>query len=461
MNSYDLAEIWVRCKDKLKESFNEKVFNVWIKPIMPLEVTDTYYKVAVKNDFFKTMLEENYAQVIEGVLAGIMSKNIKLIIETMDNGSSDNSPAEELPAIPAKREQQQLFNENTSVQQPDESNLNPKYVFETFVIGNSNRFAHAAAQAVANDPAHAYNPLFLYGGVGLGKTHLMHAIGNRIKQNNPSMKVLYTSSEKFTNEIINSIQNKTTEAFRQKYRNIDCLIIDDIQFLKGKEQTQVEFFHTFNALKDADKQIIISSDRPPREIETLEDRLRSRFDQGLTADIQTPDLETRMAILRTKAASDNITLPTDVITLLATNIATNILEIEGAYNKIVAYTSLMHMPITVETAQKVLADMGNDIKLKSKTITFEGIIKVIADHYNVKQDELFNKKRTQNIAFPRQVAMYLCRELADLSYPRIGELFGGRDHTTVIHAYEKISKCKNSSLAFQNELQEIIEILRQ
>lgn len=459
MNSYDLAEIWVRCKDKLKESFNEKVFNVWIKPIMPLEVTDTYYKVAVKNDFFKTMLEENYAQVIEGVLAGIMSKNIKLIIETMDNGSSGSEAAEEMPAVPAKREQQQLFNENTSVQQPDESNLNPKYVFETFVIGNSNRFAHAAAQAVANDPAHAYNPLFLYGGVGLGKTHLMHAIGNRIKQNNPSMKVLYTSSEKFTNEIINSIQNKTTEAFRQKYRNIDCLIIDDIQFLKGKEQTQVEFFHTFNALKDADKQIIISSDRPPREIETLEDRLRSRFDQGLTADIQTPDLETRMAILRTKAASDNIVLPTEVITLLATNIATNIREIEGAYNKIVAYTSLMHMPITVETAKKVLSDMGNDIK--TRTITYEGIIKVVADHYNVKQDELFNKKRTQNIAFPRQVAMYLCRELADLSYPRIGELFGGRDHTTVIHAYEKISNFKNSNLAFQNELQEIIEILRQ
>lgn len=459
MNSYDLAEIWVRCKDKLKKSFNEKVFNVWIKPIMPLEVTDTYYKVAVKNDFFKTMLEENYAQVIEGVLAGIMSKNIKLIIETMDNGSSGSEAAEEMPAVPAKREQQQLFNENTSVQQPDESNLNPKYVFETFVIGNSNRFAHAAAQAVANDPAHAYNPLFLYGGVGLGKTHLMHAIGNRIKQNNPSMKVLYTSSEKFTNEIINSIQNKTTEAFRQKYRNIDCLIIDDIQFLKGKEQTQVEFFHTFNALKDADKQIIISSDRPPREIETLEDRLRSRFDQGLTADIQTPDLETRMAILRTKAASDNIVLPTEVITLLATNIATNIREIEGAYNKIVAYTSLMHMPITVETAQKVLSDMGNDIK--TRTITYEGIIKVVADHYNVKQDELFNKKRTQNIAFPRQVAMYLCRELADLSYPRIGELFGGRDHTTVIHAYEKISNFKNSNLAFQNELQEIIEILRQ
>ncbi len=459
MSSYDLAEIWVRCKDKLKDSFNEKIFDVWIKPIMPLEVTDEYYKVAVKNDFFKSMLEENYAQVIEGVLAGIMGKNIKLLIDTMDTTRAGSVAEAVQTPLPVKREQQQLFNENTSTQKNSESNLNPKYVFETFVIGNSNRFAHAAAQAVANNPAHAYNPLFLYGGVGLGKTHLMHAIGNRIKQNNPSMKVLYTSSEKFTNEIINSIQNKNTEAFRQKYRNIDCLIIDDIQFLKGKEQTQVEFFHTFNALKDANKQIIISSDRPPREIETLEDRLRSRFDQGLTADIQPPDLETRMAILRTKAASDNIVLPNDVITLLATNIATNIREIEGAYNKIVAYTSLMDMPITAETAQKVLTDMGNDIK--TKTITFDGIIKVVAEHYNIKADELFNKKRTQNIAFPRQVAMYLCRELADLSYPRIGELFGGRDHTTVIHAYEKISNQKSSNISLQTELQEMIDILRQ
>ncbi len=460
MSGYDLAEIWLKCTDKFKESVNEKIFDVWIKPIVPLEVTEDYYKVAVKNSFFKTMLEENYASVIEGILSGIMGKNIKLVIETMDTEQGKEAKIEDLTELkPAKREQQQLFTEKTEDQGPDESNLNPKFVFETFVIGNSNRFAHAAAQAVANNPAHAYNPLFLYGGVGLGKTHLMHAIGNRIKQNNPSMKVLYTSSEKFTNEIINSIQNKTTEAFRQKYRNIDCLIIDDIQFLKGKEQTQVEFFHTFNALKDANKQIIISSDRPPREIETLEDRLRSRFDQGLTADIQPPDLETRMAILRKKAASDHIELPNDVITLLATNIATNIREIEGAYTKIVAYTSLMDMPITVETAQKVLQDMGNTVK--TRQITFEGIIKVVAEHYNIKQEELFNKKRTQNIAFPRQVAMYLCRELADLSYPRIGELFGGRDHTTVIHAYEKISKNKVSNISLQNDLQEMIETLRQ
>lgn len=457
MSSYDLAEIWVKCTDKFKESANEKIFDVWIKPIIPLEVTDTYYKVAVKNSFFKTMLEENYANLIEGILSNIMGKNISLIIETMEGEASLSE--ELLEPRPTKTQQQQLFTEKTAEQQIDESNLNPKFVFETFVIGNSNRFAHAAAQAVANNPAHAYNPLFLYGGVGLGKTHLMHAIGNRIKQNNPGMKVLYTTSEKFTNEIINSIQNKNTEAFRQKYRNIDCLIIDDIQFLKGKEQTQVEFFHTFNALKDANKQIIISSDRPPREIETLEDRLRSRFDQGLTADIQPPDLETRMAILRTKALSDNIQMPNDVITLLATNIATNIREIEGAYTKIVAYTSLMDMPITMKTAQKVLSDMGNTVK--TRTITFEGITKVVAEHYNIKQDELFNKKRTQNIAHPRQVAMYLCRELADLSYPKIGELFGGRDHTTVIHAYEKISKNKNTNLALQKELQEMIEILQQ
>lgn len=456
MSPYDLAEIWVKCNDKIKEAVNEKVYDVWIKPITPLEVADDYFKVGVKSPFFKKMIEEKYAPIIEGILSSIMEKNIHLIIEPMEEeGIKAEQPKE---ILPKETKQQELFNEKTTEQDADD-NLNPKYVFETFVIGNSNRFAHAAAQAVANNPAHAYNPLFLYGGVGLGKTHLMHAIGNRIKENNPNMKVLYTSSEKFTNEIINSIYNKTTEAFRQKYRNIDCLIIDDIQFLKGKEQTQVEFFHTFNALRDADKQIIISSDRPPREIETLEDRLRSRFDQGLTADIQPPDLETRMAILRKKAATDHIELPNDVVTLLATNIATNIREIEGAYNKIVAYTSLMDMPITIETAQKVLNDMGNTVH--TKQITFELIIKTVAEYYNIKQDELFNKKRTQNIAHPRQVAMFLCRELADLSYPRIGELFGGRDHTTVIHAFEKISKNKENNLNLKGEIQEITDILKQ
>lgn len=462
MSSYDLAEIWIKFKEKFKESVNEKVFDIWIKPIVPLEVTDEYYKIAVKNTFFKNMLEENYATVIEGILSGIMGKNISLLIETLEDPEPSNDFKETIREnLPTQTQQTELFNDK----QPEandlstESNLNPKYVFETFVIGNSNRFAHAAAQAVANNPANAYNPLFLYGGVGLGKTHLMHAIGNRIKQNDPRMKVLYISSEKFTNEIVNSIYNKTTEAFRKKYRNIDCLIIDDIQFLKGKEQTQVEFFHTFNTLYEANKQIIISSDRLPKEIETLEERLRTRFESGLTADIQPPDLETRMAILRKKAATDGIELPNEVITLLATNITTNIREIEGAYTKVVAFASLMDMPITVETAKKALDDMGNVVQ--TKQITFDIITKIVAEHFHIKLDDLFTKKRTQNIAHPRQVAMYLCRELADMSYPRIGEMFGGRDHTTVIHAYEKISKNAKSDMNLQNDLQSIKEKLKQ
>ena len=462
MSSYDLAEIWIKFKEKIKESVNEKIFDIWIKPIMPLEVTDEYYKIAVKNTFFKNMLEEHYAPVIEGILSGIMGKNITLIIETMEEPAANSDFKKSIKeSQPSETHQTELFDDKqTDAAESDtESNLNPRYVFETFVIGNSNRFAHAAAQAVANNPANAYNPLFLYGGVGLGKTHLMHAIGNRIKQNDPRMKVLYISSEKFTNEIVNSIYNKTTEAFRKKYRNIDCLIIDDIQFLKGKEQTQVEFFHTFNTLYEANKQIIISSDRLPKEIETLEERLRTRFESGLTADIQPPDLETRMAILRKKASTDGIELPNEVITLLATNITTNIREIEGAYTKVVAYASLMNMPITIETAKKALDDMGNVVH--SRQITFESITQAVAEYYRIKIDELFTKKRTQNIAYPRQIAMYLCRELADMSYPRIGEQFGGRDHTTVIHAYEKISKNSKSDLSLQNDLQKLTEKLKQ
>ncbi len=455
MATHDLAEIWVLLTQKFKESFNEKVFEVWINPIMPLEVTEDYYKVAVKNDFFKKILEEKYASAIEAILASIVGKNIKLLIETLEEPEEKEKIEEiKIAAEPMKP----LFKADRE-DENEESHLNPKYVFENYVMGNSNRFAYTAATSVADDPAKKYNPLFIYGGVGLGKTHLMHAIGNRIKQNDPSMKVLYISSEKFTNEIINSIYNKNTEAFRKKYRNIDCLIIDDIQFLKGKEQTQVEFFHTFNDLYDSNKQIIISSDRLPKEIETLEDRMRTRFEWGLVADIQPPDLETRMAILRQKASNDNIELPNDVLTLLATSITSNIREIEGVYTKIVAYSSLMNVPITLEVTKKILDDMGNIVQVKQ--ITFESIVQAVAEHYHIKKDELFNKKRTQSIAYPRQIAMYLCREMADMSYPRIGELFGGRDHTTVIHAYEKISnKCK-IDLKLQNDLKTLQEIIKQ
>lgn len=455
MSTYDLAEIWIKFTDKFKESVSEKVFDVWINPIMPLEVTDTYYKVAVQNNFFKKVIEEKYAKTIESILSSIMEKNITLIIDTIEESEGKQI----IPEIkPAEEPMRPLFKAERE-DEIDESNLNPKYVFENYVMGNSNRFAYAAALAVANNPASTYNPLFLYGGVGLGKTHLMHAIGNRIKQNDPTMKVLYISSENFTNEIINSIYNKNTEAFRRKYRNIDCLIIDDIQFLKGKEQTQVEFFHTFNDLRDSNKQIIISSDRLPKEIETLEDRMRSRFESGLIADIQPPDLETRMAILRQKAVNDKIELPNEVLTLLATSITSNIREIEGVYTKVVAYSSLMNVPVTLDITKKILDDMGNIVQVKQ--ITFESITQAVAEHYHIKVDELFNKKRTQNIAYPRQIAMYLCRELADMSYPRIGELFGGRDHTTVIHAYEKISNKSKIDSKLQNDLNELKDLLKQ
>lgn len=455
MSTYDLAEIWIKFTDKFKESVSEKVFDVWINPIMPLEVTDTYYKVAVQNNFFKKVIEEKYAKTIESILSSIMEKNITLIIDTIEESEGKQI----IPEIkPAEEPMRPLFKAERE-DEIDESNLNPKYVFENYVMGNSNRFAYAAALAVANNPASTYNPLFLYGGVGLGKTHLMHAIGNRIKQNDPTMKVLYISSENFTNEIINSIYNKNTEAFRKKYRNIDCLIIDDIQFLKGKEQTQVEFFHTFNDLRDSNKQIIISSDRLPKEIETLEDRMRSRFESGLIADIQPPDLETRMAILRQKAVNDKIELPNEVLTLLATSITSNIREIEGVYTKVVAYSSLMNVPVTLDITKKILDDMGNIVQVKQ--ITFESITQAVAEHYHIKVDELFNKKRTQNIAYPRQIAMYLCRELADMSYPRIGELFGGRDHTTVIHAYEKISNKSKIDSKLQNDLNALKDLLKQ
>ena len=455
MSTYDLAEIWIKFTDKFKESVSEKVFDVWINPIMPLEVTDTYYKVAVQNNFFKKVIEEKYAKTIESILSSIMEKNITLIIDTIEESEGKQI----IPEIkPAEEPMRPLFKAERE-DEIDESNLNPKYVFENYVMGNSNRFAYAAALAVANNPASTYNPLFLYGGVGLGKTHLMHAIGNRIKQNDPTMKVLYISSENFTNEIINSIYNKNTEAFRRKYRNIDCLIIDDIQFLKGKEQTQVEFFHTFNDLRDSNKQIIISSDRLPKEIETLEDRMRSRFESGLIADIQPPDLETRMAILRQKAVNDKIELPNEVLTLLATSITSNIREIEGVYTKVVAYSSLMNVPVTLDITKKILDDMGNIVQVKQ--ITFESITQAVAEHYHIKVDELFNKKRTQNIAYPRQIAMYLCRELADMSYPRIGELFGGRDHTTVIHAYEKIINKSKIDNKLQNDLNALKDLLKQ
>ncbi len=315
--------------------------------------------------------------------------------------------------------------------------LNPKYTFDSFVIGNSNRFAHAASLAVAESPAKAYNPLFIYGGVGLGKTHLMHAIGHYILNNNPKSQVVYVSSEKFTNELINSIKDDKNVEFRNKYRNIDILLVDDIQFIAGKERTQEEFFHTFNALYEANKQIIISSDRPPKEIPTLEDRLRSRFEWGLIADIQAPDFETRMAILKKKADVEKLNIPNEVMVYIATKIKSNIRELEGALIRIVAFSSLTNKEISVDLASEALKDIISS--KQTRQVTIDIIQEVVANYYNLKIEDLKSARRTRNIAFPRQIAMYLSRKLTDMSLPKIGEEFGGRDHTTVIHAYEKIS----------------------
>ena len=338
-----------------------------------------------------------------------------------------------------------------------ESNINPNQRFETFVVGNSNRFATAAAQAVANNPGNVYNPLFIYGNSGLGKTHLMYAIGNAILETRPNAKVKYVTSETFTNEIINAIQNHTVKDFQEKYRTIDCLIIDDIQFLENKERTQEEFFHTFNALKESNKQIVISSDRHPQSMDKLEERLRSRFVNGLTVDVQPPDLETRIAIIRKKAEIEKIDMPNEVIQTIAVSIDNNIRMIEGAFNRIVAYASIMHLPIDMKVTETVLKDFATH---SIQNITIEKIISHICKYYNLQNDDLIGKKRPKNIALPRQIAMYLSRRLTDASLPKIGSSFGGRDHTTVIHAYEKIEKMRKEDRSFDNLLQQFEEQIR-
>lgn len=331
------------------------------------------------------------------------------------------------------------------------NNLNSRYTFDSFVVGNNNKLAHAASLAVSESPAEAYNPLFIYGGVGLGKTHLMHSIAHFILSENSRSKVLYVSSEKFTNELINSIREDKNEAFRQKYRNIDVLLVDDIQFIAGKERTQEEFFHTFNTLYEAKKQIIISSDRPPKEIETLEERLRSRFEWGLIADIQAPDYETRMAILQKRAELENLDLPDDVIQYVATNIKSNIRELEGAINKIIAYSTLVHKDLTKELAEDALKDLITPEK--DKEITPEFILEIVAEHYNLNPMDIVSKKRPRDIAYPRQIVMYLSRTLTDISLPKIGQILGKRDHTTIIHGYEKIRKDIIKDSALKNTIE--------
>lgn len=443
--STHLTETWEKAINIIKGELTEVSFNTWIKSINPISLENNSLKLAVPNDFTKGILESRYKDLIVNALKLLTSKkyNIDFIVTTEEKIEKNHN------------------NEKSNIVVNDEMStmLNPKYTFDSFVIGNSNRFAHAASLAVAESPAKAYNPLFIYGGVGLGKTHLMHAIGHYILHNNPKSQVVYVSSEKFTNELINSIKDDKNVEFRNKYRNIDILLVDDIQFIAGKERTQEEFFHTFNALYEANKQIIISSDRPPKEIPTLEDRLRSRFEWGLIADIQAPDFETRMAILKKKADVEKLNIPNEVMVYIATKIKSNIRELERALIRIVAFSSLTNKEISVDLASEALKDIISS--KQTRQVTIDIIQEVVANYYNLKIEDLKSARRTRNIAFPRQIAMYLSRKLTDMSLPKIGEEFGGRDHTTVIHAYEKISNNLKKDESLQNAIKELNKRINQ
>ena len=445
--SIQLEELWNRTLDIIKNELTEVSYNTWIKSITPTSMDNSSIQLGVPNNFTKDILVGRYNELIINSIKSTTSKTYKLdfIINTDD------------VVIEPKKTRVKI--QDNVVANVLSSSLNPKYKFKSFVIGNSNRFAHAASLAVAESPAKAYNPLFIYGGVGLGKTHLMHAIGQYILDNNPNSKVVYVSSEKFTNELINSIKDDKNEEFRNRYRNVDVLLIDDIQFIAGKERTQEEFFHTFNTLHDANKQIILSSDRPPKEIPTLEDRLRSRFEWGLIADIAAPDFETRIAILRKKADDEKLDIDNDVLVYIAKQIKANIRELEGALIRLIAYSSLTGKDMSVDLAMEALKDIISN--KQSKQVTIELIQDIVSSYYSLTMEEMKSSRRTRSISHPRQIAMYLSRKLTDMSLPKIGEEFGGRDHTTVIHAYEKISTNIKIDQNLENIINDLIKKIKQ
>ncbi len=445
-----ISDIWNNTLAVIEAQLSKPSFETWLKATKPLAYYNDTLVVGVPNEFAKDWVESRYSTLLQETVNKVAGKEIQLKFIIPQGNES--------PALAKKEranlEQTHRSGDSTLFRPP---NLNPKYVFDTFVIGNSNRFAHAACLAVAEAPARAYNPLFIYGGVGLGKTHLMHAIGHYVLEQNKSLKVVYVSSETFTNELINSIRDDRTIQFRNKFRNVDVLLVDDIQFLAGKERTQEEFFHTFNTLHEANKQIVVSSDRPPKEIPTLEDRLRSRFEWGLITDIQQPDLETRIAILRKKAKQENLEVPNDILVNIATRISTNIRELEGALIRVVAYASLTDDQISVRLADEALKDMAPNRK---RPVTIPLIQKTVADYFDLKPEDFKAKKRNRSISFPRQIAMYLCRELTDSSLPKIGEDFGGRDHTTVMHACMKISRETKTDTNLDSTVKELVHRIR-
>lgn len=445
-NLKNVDELWEYILSELKSKMSKPSYDTWLSNSAVQSFSNDLLTIIVENEFIRNWLDRRYTKIINNLLYEKTGAELKVKFVTPEDYTEPEEEGNEI-----KTEQ--------PPQQDTVNKLNPKYTFDSFVVGAANRFAHAACLAVAEAPAKSYNPLFIYGGVGLGKTHLMQAIAHYVKEYHPQMNVMYLSSEKFTNEFINSIMDNKADYFRNKYRNVDILLVDDIQFLAGKEQTQEEFFHTFNTLHEDDKQIIISSDRPPREIPTLEERLRSRFEWGLITDISPPDLETRIAILSKKAKAEGIDdIPNDVMLYIANQIDTNIRELEGALIRVIAFASLVNQDIDVTLATDALKDIIPNNR--PKKITVKGIQKYISDKFDVSLEEILSKKRTKSIAFPRQIAMYLARELTDLSLPKIGEEFGGRDHTTVIHGHRKISESITNDPALENEIKSYKEELK-
>ena len=421
MENPSAKEIWDKASQLIKSEINGISYDSWFKDIVPVSFDGQVLTLLVNIEFIRNMLRNNYDQLIQAALMQAAGEPVRYVVRI---ASEMNAPREEAPARPSAAA----------------SMLNPKYTFSTYVIGKSNNFAHAAAYAVSQSPGDTYNPLFLYSGVGLGKTHLMHAIGHAILEKNPQSRILYITSETFTNDLINAISSNTNSEFRNRYRNVDVLMVDDIQFIAGKEQTQEEFFHTFNALYEARKQIVISSDKPPKDIPTLEERLRSRFEWGLIADISKPDLETRIAILRKKAELENLDVPDEVNAYIASKVESNIRELEGCLTRVLAYAKANGggAPVTEELAAEALRDM---LPVKDpRRITTDLIMAIVAEYYSVSVEDLKSKRRNREITVPRQIAMYLTRELNGASLPRIGLEFGGRDHTTVIHACDKVAE---------------------
>jgi chromosomal replication initiator protein len=449
-----VESLWEEVLSQLKPQLNDESFDLWLRPIKPLTLENGRFILQVPNAFFADWLRDHYQALLEELLKNHSGESITLTFEVLSiSGDSTQVSATAPLAIPRPRLAP------IPLAPPMESFLNSRYTFDTFVVGHSNRFAQAASQAVAKDPGKAYNPLFLYGGVGLGKTHLMHAIGHHIQKTNPSARVLYTSSEKFINDFIDSLRFEKMNQFRQKYRSVDCLLIDDIQFLVNKESSQEEFFYTFNTLYDSRKQIVISSDRPPKEIPTLQERLITRFEWGVVADIQAPELETRIAILREKAEAEHIYVADDVILFLASHIRKNIRELEGSLIRVVAHASLTGVPLTVDSANETLRDVIAREEAASP-ISIERIQEIVARHFHLDLHDMKSKRRTDAIAFPRQIAMYLTRTMTDMSTTQIGDAFGGKDHTTVMHATTKIKNKLESDPFFAALVNKITQEIR-